>query len=267
LKAGYKGYSGELIEELIAMFKKITMFIGALLLSFGVAAQDTLKVGVDANLKPFVYMAESGEIKGFDIDIANEMCVELQKTCQFIPMDWDGLIPSLKTGKIDVIISSMSITDERAKVIDFTENYYDTPTALVVRDDITSLEGEKIGVLRGSVHATYADEVLRKQGIIPVAYANQNEVFLDMLAGRVAGILSSQIEIQFGFLDTPQGKGFSVFGEPMKGQEFGKGIGMGVSKSNPELTAQLNKAIDDIYADGRWKQASDKYFDYDIWGR
>lgn len=245
------------------------------------ASNDVVRVGVEANLKPFVYMGEDGTVKGFDIDIAEAACKDMGKRCQFVNMAWDGLIPALQVGKIDAIISSMTITDGRKKVVDFTRAYYKSPSFLVVHNSVvsdTQLKGKRVGVMRGSIDANYAAEVLGpRMGVVAVQYANQNEIFLDLINGRIDGALTPQLEAQAGFFDHLNATNpllasqFHFYGNDGTGfldeKYYGYGIGMAVSKQKPELLAGLNKAINDIRADGRYKTINDRYFPMDIWGQ
>jgi arginine/ornithine transport system substrate-binding protein len=262
--------------------KRVVAFAVAMLwaLTFSAfAANDVVRVGVEANLKPFVYMDTDGKVKGFDVDIAQAACKDMGKRCEFVNMEWDGLIPALQVGKIDAIISSMTITDKRKKVVDFTRAYYKSPSFLTVHNTVISdaqLKGKRIGVMRGSIDAQYAAEVLApRTGLVPVVYANQNEIFMEIINGRLDGALTPQLEAEAGFfdmVDNPLATGqFHFYGNDGQGfldeGYYGYGIGMAVSKKNPELLAGLNKAINDIRADGRYHEINNRYFPRDIWGQ
>lgn len=241
------------------------MAAAALMLSFNASAGDTLKVGVDTTLPPFASMGTNGVPQGFDIDIALAMCQELHKTCEFVPMDWDGLIPALQTKKIDTIISAMSITDSRLKIIDFTKPYYHEASCTVMRDGVSPI-GKTIGVLRGSTDEGYANDVLKPQGVKVVSYTSQQEAFLEAANTRLDGVLGPFIEVDYGFLQKPEGKGFSCVGGSIHDpKHYGPGIGMAVRKTEPKQLADMNKAIDTIRSNGVWQKVSDKYFSYDIW--
>lgn len=226
--------------------------------------QDTLRVGLDINLKPFIYKAPNGELLGIDVAVAEEVCRDLGKPCEYVPLAWDGLIPSLNSGKIDVIISSMSITEARERVVDFTKPYYQSPAQMVSRGTEPPKKGS-IGVLRGSTDEAYANAKLKPQGLDVVSYGNQNEAFLDLVSGRLVAVLGPKVELQAGLLDTEQGKGLQFVGTTFSDTEFyGPGIGMAVKQGNQALLAQLNKSIDRIRADGTWRTITDSYLGYDL---
>lgn len=227
--------------------------------------QDFLRVGVDVNLKPFVYQAPNGELLGIDVAVAEEVCRDVGRPCKFVAMEWDGLILALNVGKIDVVISSMSITEAREKVIDFSKPYYKSPSQLIAKESSEFRHPTPVGVLRGSADEAYALAKLKPLGFEVVAYGNQNEAFLDLGAGRLDAVLGPKVELQAGLLDTEQGRGLQFVGTTFSDTEFyGPGIGMAVKQGNQALLAQLNKSIDRIRADGTWRTITDSYLGYDL---
>ena len=114
-----------------------------------------LKVAIDPTYEPFTFKTADGKPTGFDVDIAEALCAEMKRKCVFVEQVWDSMIPGLQARKYDIIVSSMSITDERRKVVDFSDRYYKTPSAIVVKKGTeytgpASLKGKSIGVLKGS---------------------------------------------------------------------------------------------------------------------
>src|SRR5690606_15221723 len=113
------------------------------------AALPELKVAIDPTYEPFTYKTADGKPTGFDVDIAEALCAEIQRKCVYVEQVWDSMIPGLQAKKYDAIISSMSITEERQKVVDFTDKYYNTPSRIVVKadtpfTDLASLKDKKI---------------------------------------------------------------------------------------------------------------------------
>ena len=80
-----------------------------------------LRLGVEPGYAPFEMKTPDGALAGFDIDLGTELCLRIQAKCRWVESDFDGLIPALKAKKIDAILSSMSITEQRQKEIDFTD--------------------------------------------------------------------------------------------------------------------------------------------------
>src|SRR6185369_4812389 len=116
---------------------RIALAASAALLTLGVAqAQEkTLKIGTEGAYPPFNNLTSDGKLVGFDVDIAKALCDEMKAKCEFVTQDWEGIIPALQAGKFDAIIASMSITPERAEKVDFTNKYYNTPSAIAVSKD------------------------------------------------------------------------------------------------------------------------------------
>ncbi|TWI53366.1 arginine/ornithine transport system substrate-binding protein [Pseudomonas duriflava] len=232
-----------------------------------------VRIGIEAAYPPFASKAPDGSIVGFDYDIGNALCAEMKVKCQWVEQEFDGLIPALKVRKIDAILSSMSITEERKRSVEFTHKYYNSPAKLVmkagtdVKDVKTELKGKNLGVQRGSIHDRFATEVLEPAGVKVSRYASQNEIYLDLSAGRLDATLADATLLEDGFLKTDAGKGFAFAGPDFTDPKyFGEGIGIAVRKNDTELRDKLNAAIDAIRANGTYKQIQDKYFNFDIYG-
>ncbi len=140
------------------MNKKIKYLLAATAISLSASAfaEKTIRIGVEGAYPPFSEVNKEGKVVGFDIDIANALCEQMKRKCELVQIDWDGLIPAVKSRKIDVIIASMSATDERKKSIDFTDRYYKIP-AKVIRKKGSKIEftkeglkGKKIGLQRST---------------------------------------------------------------------------------------------------------------------
>ena len=257
--------------------KKLALF-GALALSVlsatAFADEKPLKIGIEAAYPPFASKAPDGSIVGFDYDIGNALCKQMDVKCTWVEQEFDGLIPALKVRKIDAILSSMSITDDRKKSVDFTNKYYATPARLVMKagttvsDDMSELKGKKIGVQRGTIHDRYANEVLKPLGVEVMPYGSQNEIYLDVAAGRLDGTLADATLLQDGFLNTDAGKGYAFVGPSVNDPKyFGDGIGIAVRKGDKANVDRINAAIEGIRANGEYKKIQDKYFDFDIYGK
>jgi arginine/ornithine transport system substrate-binding protein len=253
----------------------LTIAIGSL--SIVSLAQDKeLKVAIDPTYEPFTFKTPDGKPTGFDIDISNALCNQIKRKCVFVEQGWDSMIPGLMAKKYDVIISSMSITEDRLKQIDFTDKYYNTPSYVVVRKDFnytgpSSLKGKKIGVLKSSTQEKYALGELKPAGADVLAYAGQDQVYLDILAGRIDGTVANFVEITDAFLKKPEGKDFKLAGPELHDPKyFGIGAGVGLRKGDSALKAELNTAINAIRADGTYKKINDSYFakyKLDVYGK
>ena len=235
------------------------------------AAGDELRVGVEGAYPPFSWKEADGSLKGFDIDVAHAICAKMGRECALVEQDWDGMIPALLARKYDAIIASMSITEERKKRVDFTAKYYNTPAMFVVAEgaglDISpaGLAGKAVGVQRGTTHQCFMEKIFPDVDLR--LYATQEEVFLDLAAGRLDAQFSDSLQADEGFLKTDAGKGYAFAGGAQHDLEcHGEGAGIAVRKGEGELLDALNAAIVAIREDGTYKAINDKYFDFDVYG-
>lgn len=257
--------------------KKIAL-LGALALSVlsPLAMADDakpLRIGIEAAYPPFAFKTPDGNITGFDYDIGNALCEQMQVKCTWNEQEFDGLIPALKVRKFDAVLSSMTITEDRLKSVDFSKKYYHTPAKLamkagtVIKDPLVDLKGKKVGVQRASIYDRYATDVLAPAGVEVVRYSSQNEIFLDLTAGRVDATLADAVNIDDGFLKTDAGKGFELVGPDFNEKKyFGEGAGIAVRKGDTALADKISAAIQDIRANGKYKEVQDKYFDFNVYG-
>jgi arginine/ornithine transport system substrate-binding protein len=231
-----------------------------------VAAPVELKVAIDPTYEPFTFKTADGQPTGFDVDIANALCEQIKRKCVFVEQVWDSMIPGLNAKKYDVIISSMSITDDRMKEVDFTDKYYNTPSRLVLKkgtkfSDAASIKGKKIGVLKGSTQEKYAMGELKTAGVVVNSYEAQDQVYLDIKSGRLDGTVADYMEVTGGFLSKPEGAKYELVGADLKDPKyFGYGAGIALRKGEDALKAELNGAIKAIRSADTYKTLNDKYF-------
>ena len=158
----------------------LAITLGALCVSSFAQGKD-LKVAIDPTYEPFTFKTPDGKPTGFDVEIAQALCEQIKRKCVFVEQVWDSMIAGLMARKYDVIISSMSVTEERQKQIDFTDKYYNTPSRVVLRkafkyDGPASVKGKKIGVLKASTQEKYAMGELKPAGAEVVSYEAQDQV-------------------------------------------------------------------------------------------
>ncbi len=230
-----------------------------------------LNICVEGAYPPFSEITSSGEIVGFDIDIANALCAEIGKSCQMVQSDWDGIIPALLEGKCDAIIASMSITEERKQRVDFTTKYYNTPWRFAAKkgagfaDTPEGLAGKVVGLQRGTIGQDFMEAEMPNVEL--KLYGTQDEVYLDANAGRLDVIFADSIAISDGYLKTDSGKDWEFFGRDYNEVKyFGEGAGVAVRKGEEGLRDAFSAAIQKIRDNGTYKAINDKYFEFDIFG-
>ena len=224
------------------------------------AIPQKIRIGTDPTYAPFESKNAQGELVGFDIDLAKELCKRINTQCTFVENPLDALIPSLKAKKIDAIMSSLSITEKRQQEIAFTDKLYAADSRLVVKKgspvtpDLATLKGKRVGVLQGTTQETYGNEHWAPKGIEIVSYQGQDNIYSDLTASE-------------GFLKQPIGKDYQFGGPSIKDEKlFGVGTGMGLRKEDNELREALNKAFAEMRKDGTYDKLAKKYFDFNVYG-
>ncbi|MFQ2167467.1 ABC transporter substrate-binding protein [Aeromonas veronii] len=249
------------------------LFVASLLATPAMAKEwKTVRFGVEGAYPPFSWTDASGEIKGFDIDLANALCQQMAVKCELVAQDWDGMIPALLSRKYDAIIAAMSITDERRQKVDFTEKYAHIPNRFVAAKgtELTltpeGMAGKRIGVQRATTHDKYLTDNFGSNVTI-VRYGNADEAYLDLKAGRMLALLADASAIEQGLLGKEGGDKFDYVGPALTDRQwFGDGMGIAVRKSDKELKGKLDEAIKALRANGTYQQINQKYFKYDIYG-
>ena len=243
-------------------------------MALGTAAlAEPVKIGVAAEpYPPFTSPDASDNWVGWEVDFMNAICKQAQIECVITPTAWDGIIPALTAGQIDVIMSSMSITEQRMKTIDFSDKYYNHPAMIVVakdstiRPDVAGLTGKIIGVQVSTTHEAYTQKYFAPVAAEVKSYQTQDEANQDLAAGRIDAIMADSIALD-AFVKSDAGLACckaagNVADDPTI---LGMGVGFGLRKGDP-LKDKLNAAIAAIRADGTYDAISKKYFDFDIYG-
>ncbi|MET1028529.1 MAG: transporter substrate-binding domain-containing protein [Dongiaceae bacterium] len=249
------------------------------------AASDVIKFGVAQEpYPPFASQDSAGKWVGFEVDLMDAVCEAMKAKCELVPIAWDGIIPALNEKKIDVIWASMSITDERKQVIDFTDKYYNSPAVIIgpkgdgvkigVADDPdgkggkianpADAKGKIIGVQTSTIHANYIQKYFGKDAEIKV-YDTQDNANADLVAGRVDLVMADSVALA-DFLKSDQGKNMEVKVTIPDNPLLGAGVGGGLRKGDDALKAQLNEAIKAVRASGKYDEIGKKYFNFDIYG-
>lgn len=271
------------------------VLVGAALASGGALAQGktwtSVKIATEGAYAPWNFSGPGGKLDGFEIELATELCKRAKVTCEIVAQDWDGIIPALNAGKYDAIMAGMNVTDKRMEVLAFSRSYGGEPAGLGVeaggplaklpsdgvRFDLTRdeaeaqkaidamkplLKGKTIGVQVSTIHANFLDKYL-KDTVTIREYKTTEQHDLDLLAGRLDGIFASGSAIRATF-EKPDFKNYTMVGARFSGGVFGRGVAVGLRKTDPELKTLFDAAIASTLADGTLKALSVKWFKSDI---
>ncbi|KQN63687.1 ABC transporter substrate-binding protein [Erwinia sp. Leaf53] len=239
--------------------------------SFGAQAKiDQIRFAVDPTYPPFESKTADGKLVGFDIDLGNALCAQLQAKCVWVESQFDGIIPALKARKFDAILSDMGITEERLKQIDFSVPLYDTHAQLIARKGsgvlptAESLKGKNVGVQQGTVQERYALAKWQPHGVNVVPYGDQAQVESDLVAGRLDVVFTDAAQAAIGFLKQPQGQDFALAGPIVEDPIIGPGTAIGLRKGDTELKNAIDGAFAEIKKNGTFDTIQKKYFATDI---
>ncbi len=244
----------------MSLLRKLALaFVGTIVLLGTARAQsgDVLRVATDATFPPFEYV-EDGKMTGFDIELVEAMAKIMGKKVEWTQIDFKGLIPGLLAKRFDMAVSAIYITEERRKVVDFTDPYYPGGLVILVRKDNTAingpedLDGKRVSVQVGTKSVNFLKENYPK--VIRVEVEKNQEMFNLVEIGRVDAAVTGKPAAKLFAKSRPSVK---VLDKQLTTEEYG----MAVRKDTPELTRALNAALAQLKADGTYDRLVQKWFE------
>lgn len=244
------------------------LLVGILIMSLGLVGcgkqeaakgAKVLKVGSEASFAPFEFQDEgSKDYVGFDMDLVKAVGKQMGYEVQVQNVAFDGLIPALESGNIDLAISAMTITKERSEKVTFSSPYYKSGLSVVVKADnntikeFKDLEGKKIAVQIGT---TGADEAKKVKNAQIREFNSAPDAFLELKAGGVDAVVND-LPVNEYYIAKAGGKDAKVVGQPLTSEEYG----MAMSKKNTELAEKVNKALEELKKNGEYEKIYVKWF-------
>ncbi len=251
-------------KKIISLVLISGLLIGAIAIS-GCTQQkaNTLIVGTSSDFKPFEYKAANGTIIGFDIDLITRILTSQGYNVTVQDIGFDSLIPSLQTGKIDVIAAGMTITDERKQQVDFSEPYYEANQSVLVKtnsgvviNNQNDLANYTLGAQTGTTGWQWINDTFVATGKITPdkfkSYELYPEAVADLIAGRIGAVV----------IDSPVAKAF-VLGGGVKivlNITTNEAYGFAVKKGNTALVSKINTGLAAVMDSPYWNQLIEKYF-------
>ena len=271
-------------------------FVTIFFLLVGNAYSDKIKIGTEGAYPPWNAKDASGNLIGFEVDLAKELCAIMKHECTIVEQDWDGMIPALLMRKFDAIMAGMSITDERLKTINFSQGYADEVASLAVMKGSSleslntpkainlskkgaakgtlktladALAGKTVGVQTATIHQNFLES--GDVGKVNIrTYKTQDEVNLDLASGRIDAALAAAVA--FTDYAAKSGKPVVLVGPTFSGGAFGNGVGVGirkgdnstaVGKRDTKILKDFNSAINTARFKGIIRELAIKHFGFD----
>ena len=253
--------------------KKVSLILVAAMLAVFLAACGTsssnssggsgegnvYKVGIDTTYPPFEY-EENGEYHGIDIELFTAIAENQGFEFEFDAMDFGGIIPAMEAGQLDVAIAGMSITDERKKVVDFSEPYFDAGLILVVHSDtndiesVEDLEGKTIAVKNGTTGANFAMDNADKYGYEIVQFDDSPAMFQEVSNGNADALIEDYPVIAYAIAQ--DNLDLKLVGDRLNGDQYGIAVMKG---ENQDLLEKINAGLQELRDSGEYDEIVNKY--------
>ena len=222
---------------------------------------EVLRIGTEGAYAPFNYTSADGTLGGFDVDMANALCADMQITCEIIAQDWDGIIPGLKAGKYDAIIAAMSVTPERAEQVSFTDPYFSNSLVFLAKQDSSfdpsngdDIDNNLIAAQRSTISSQWLERAYPKAKV--KLYDTLSNAFLDLGSGRVNAMISDKVPA-LQWLNSASGSDYVLKGNEI---DINDNFAIAVRSGDEQLQGKFNQALAHIKANGTYDELNQRYF-------
>lgn len=230
--------------------KTFFLSVAALALSAGLAAAQTVRLGTEGAYPPYNFINDKGEVDGFERELGDELCKRAELTCEWVTNEWDSIIPNLVSGNYDVIIAGMSITEERDKVIDFTQEYIPPAASLYVGLSADANTKGTVAAQTATIQAAYVAE----SGATLLEFPTPDETIAAVRNGEADVVLADK---DYLMPAVNESNGELVVVDQV---QIGGGVGMGLRESDTELKGKFDAAITSMKEDGTLNAMIKKWF-------
>lgn len=239
------------------------MMVGVVGLAEAESTENVLRVGTNPEFPPFEYVGDTGEIEGIDVEIINAIAADLGMSVQMEAMDFDALVPSLTSGKLDVAIAGMTITDERKQSVLFSEPYFNATQVVILREDsqintVEDLAGKKIGVQLGTTGDIMISEPEYGAGEIS-RYNKAMDAALDLQNGRLDAVVIDTLPARQFVLSL---EGLIIRDDILVDAPV-ESYGIAVPMGQEELIEKINASLAKMMEDGTFDAILVKYVESD----
>lgn len=216
-------------------------------------------IATDTTFAPFEFQDGSGNLVGIDMDLIRDIAKDQNFSVDIKPLGFDAALQAVQANQAAGVIAGMSITDERKKVFDFSDPYFESGVQMAVlddNDDITSyedLKGKRVAVKNGTEGAEFAESIRAKYGFEVVSFADSASMFEEVKTGNSVAIFEDYPVLNYGI---QQGNGFKTVTPKEKGSSYGFAVNKG---QNPQLLQQFNEGLKNLKASGRYDEIIESY--------
>jgi len=225
-----------------------------------------LRFITDNDYPPFNYLDESGNLVGFNVELAKAICSELKVRCSVQALVWERMITAIENDAADAIIASLAITRKNRRKVTFSRQYYQTPARFVTRksDNFKNmtpevLSGKRIGVTKNTSHEAYL-KAFYKNAVIK-SFKDPDKARRALIEGQVDAVFDDGVSLMFWLNGTVSDKCCKFAGGPfIESKFFGEGVGIAVRKNNTQLLKVINDGLDRVQASGKFQQLFSKFF-------
>lgn len=219
---------------------------------------DSISFAGSGGYPPFNFITEENEVEGFDVDVAKEIASRIGKELEYKTTAWDGIIEGLRAGRYDGILGSMAITEQREEVVDFSDPYYYSGPQLIVRknSDIEGPEDLTADSVIGLVTGTTFEQDAEKLGVQVKLYEDDNQTLIELLNGRVDGVLTDRIVGLNAISKLNNGDELTLVGSTLRTET----MGIAFRDDDDELREQVNQILSEMREDGTLRSISEKWF-------
>jgi polar amino acid transport system substrate-binding protein len=239
----------------------------------------TIRVSTDPAYPPQSFQDNQGEYKGFDIDVAEEIAKRMGVEVQWLTPSWDVITAGNWNGRWDMSVGSMTVTPERAKVLDFSQPYYYTPASVAVHEDNTDitdvktdLDGKTIGVCGACTYEFYLDGTLNIPGDYDFVVDNPQIKTYDTDSSAIQDLaLGDGVRLDAAMSSLTTLKEAEKKGTPIKivdGPLYYEPLAVAIDKEAPgnpkPLAKEVNKIVEEMHEDGTLTELSKKWYGYDL---
>lgn len=233
--------------------KKIMLAVAALALTAGMGMAETVRIGTEGAYPPYNFVNDKGQLDGFEIELGNELCKRASLDCTWVKNDWDSIIPNLVSSNYDAIMAGMNISDERKKAIAFSVPYTPPPlSAFAALTPDADLKGP-VAAQTSTIQAGYVAE----SGATLVEFPTGEETIAAVRNGEADAVFADR---DFLAPYVAESNGELVWVQGQDKVVVGEGIGIGLRKTDTELKAKFDKAIESMKSDGSLNTMIKKWY-------